>query len=441
MPWTVGNVDEHKKGLSDKQKAQWVRIANSALASCLKKGGTDATCAASAIKQANGVVGTNSGNYSVCKNRQELEYDIEIKRHQGKAHLVVPVVMIVEGVLNGSHGPLLHLAEEFGKIPAVWNGIPVVINHPEEDGVNVSANAPDVIEKCVGRVYNAHVDGKKLKAEVWLDEDQLNEISPEILNDIYSNRMVEVSVGVFTEDEEDEGEYGGIQYNAIARNHKPDHLALLMGCVGACSIADGCGVRANNERPLGHEDIEDIQPSHEDGKAGVEDVNKVSNNSKFKKEVKMPKNECPNCLKKIDALLANKESGFVEEDRGWLETLSESALDRIAPRVIEKEKIVEKTVEVNKLTPEDQAALDFGKRQMRERREGWVRGIQANTEQGVWSDEKLKKMDDDTLESIFKSVRKKEEVVDYSVNGFINVNEADEIEPLPPTGITFDEKK
>ena len=38
MPWTVDDVDKHKKGLSDKQKKQWVRIANAVLAKCMKDG-------------------------------------------------------------------------------------------------------------------------------------------------------------------------------------------------------------------------------------------------------------------------------------------------------------------------------------------------------------------------------------------------------------------
>jgi|GEM_PF-5604204 len=57
MPWTVADVDRHKRGLTDAQKRQWVRIANSALASCLRRGGSQSSCDASAIRQANGVVG------------------------------------------------------------------------------------------------------------------------------------------------------------------------------------------------------------------------------------------------------------------------------------------------------------------------------------------------------------------------------------------------
>ena len=54
MPWTVDDVDGFKKGLSDKQKRQWVAIANSALAKCEDEGGEN--CEASAIRQANGAM-------------------------------------------------------------------------------------------------------------------------------------------------------------------------------------------------------------------------------------------------------------------------------------------------------------------------------------------------------------------------------------------------
>jgi len=33
VPWNVGDVDRHNKGLGDKQKRQWVAVANGALKS------------------------------------------------------------------------------------------------------------------------------------------------------------------------------------------------------------------------------------------------------------------------------------------------------------------------------------------------------------------------------------------------------------------------
>ena len=48
MPWTVNDVDRHYKGLTDKQKRQWVHVANGAL----ERGDEDGV----AIRKANGAV-------------------------------------------------------------------------------------------------------------------------------------------------------------------------------------------------------------------------------------------------------------------------------------------------------------------------------------------------------------------------------------------------
>ena len=61
MPWEVSDVDKYNKGLTDKQKRQWVAVANGSLASCLEDGGSEEDCAAKAIQQANGVVKEDEG--------------------------------------------------------------------------------------------------------------------------------------------------------------------------------------------------------------------------------------------------------------------------------------------------------------------------------------------------------------------------------------------
>lgn len=54
MPWDAGDVDQHYKGLSKKQKRKWASIANGALASCMDGGEKpEKDCAARAIKIAN----------------------------------------------------------------------------------------------------------------------------------------------------------------------------------------------------------------------------------------------------------------------------------------------------------------------------------------------------------------------------------------------------
>lgn len=187
---------------------------------------------------------TTTGNY---QNYDIQTYDYVIRRevHQNRKHIVVPVVMMVEGVHNGSAGPIFHPISELGKFPEAWNGIPVTVNHPTDGQGPVSANSPPVIDaQTIGRVYNTRVEGTKLKAEAWIDEEKVKQVCPEILEYIEKKKPLDVSVGVFTEEEQVEGEWNGEVYRAIARNHRPDHLAFLPGGVGACSWADGCGVRA-----------------------------------------------------------------------------------------------------------------------------------------------------------------------------------------------------
>jgi len=528
MPWnTDEDVMKHKKNLSKKGMAQWRRIANSVLKKCMAKGGDEKTCAASAIRQANGVVNNNSSKYSTCTNKQEVGYEIELKVHQEKAYLVVPVVMIMEGVMAGSHGPLLHKVEDFGKFPEAWNGIPVVIDHPEEEGVNVSANSPEIIDsRTVGRVYNTHVKDSKLVAEVWLDEEKLNQVSPDTLAHINQGNPIEVSVGVFTEQEEEEGEWNGIEYKAIARNHRPDHLALLTECIGACSLADGCGIRANKKREKdmpknvneminnlslvgysinqigdykkqGYKELMDaiyncLRSMDSEGKyhyleelyddslvyqfntkgesklykqdyqvtSGVVELTgspvevhkkveyivsnsltrtKFSINNK-KEDKKMSRgNDCPKCLEKINALIANEQSKFVEADRELLLTLDESVLDKLAPVVKEVEKIVEKTVEINKLTPEQTADLAFLAKQRVENRNKMIQTIQANTSKELWPDAEFKVLSEDQIKRILDSV-KKEEVVDYSLQGDGLKANAGEEEAMYPVELVMETK-
>lgn len=52
MPWTVKDVDNHKKGLTTAQKKKWVKTANGVYKDCMKTG-TDKKCAAKAIRIAN----------------------------------------------------------------------------------------------------------------------------------------------------------------------------------------------------------------------------------------------------------------------------------------------------------------------------------------------------------------------------------------------------
>jgi len=177
-------------------------------------------------------------------------YEKRVETFEGKEYIVVPVVMMVEGVHRGSKGALFHSKEELGKIPDAWNGRPVVINHPTDtNGTYISANSPQVLEQnAVGYVFNTHMKAKKLVAEAWLDSLKLQAVSPLAYEAINTSTIIEVSIGAFTEATEETGTWEGEEYNAIAYNLKPDHLALLPAGEGACSVADGCGIRVNEKK-------------------------------------------------------------------------------------------------------------------------------------------------------------------------------------------------
>ena len=170
-----------------------------------------------------------------------------------RKHLVVPVVALVEMVLQSStsENPELALAEEFGANPLSWNGRPIVVNHPEIDGEKVSASLPEIVDKeKIGEIYNTTLDDKKLKLEAWIDLERAESLGGTIYETVQrlqeGEEVIEVSTGLFSNLEEKAGRFNEEDYQGIWRNIVPDHLAILSEATGACSIEDGCGApRAN----------------------------------------------------------------------------------------------------------------------------------------------------------------------------------------------------
>ena len=323
MPWTIDDVEKHNKGLTDAQKKQWVKVANSVLKSCTASGKPEDECDALAIKQANAVVKHQASTNVKIPLIANVKYDVRRDTHKGKSHVIVPVVMMTEGVHNGSHGPMLYLAEEFGKCPESWNGVPIVVFHPEENGCYISANAPHVLDRQeIGRVFNVRVEDKKLRGDAWINEADAMKVDPRILDHINCFSELEVSIGAFTDDEFTMGTWGSEDYIAIVRNPRPDHLALLPGGVGACSWADGCGIRANNATEIV--------------------TNEEANMDKDTKD-------CVTCPKKIELLVQSAHSPYKEEDREFLATLSENRLDQL---VLMNDTISTKKQEITALVEE-----------------------------------------------------------------------------------------
>lgn len=166
----------------------------------------------------------------------------------GRHYLVAPVTMLVPGVLSGSQGPLLYPADEVAKDVQRWNHVPVTLGHPTDGhGRPISGRTAQALEKYqLGFILNTRFDGA-LRAEAWFDEELVRRKAPTLLDRLRSRTVTELSTGLFTTDQPvANGVHSdGRPYVAVAREYRPDHLAILLDVKGACSAKDGCGVLVN----------------------------------------------------------------------------------------------------------------------------------------------------------------------------------------------------
>jgi hypothetical protein len=169
---------------------------------------------------------------------------------QGREHLVAPLTLIVPGVLNGSQGALLYPPEEISNNVLAWNGMPLLLRHPQDQNNQaLSGRSPEVLNRQgLGMVLHARIQDQKLVAEGWFDVENTQRLAPEILDFLHSGKPIELSTGLFTKNEPapQGATHNGTSYEFIARNYQPDHLAILVDEIGACSLNDGCGVLNKN---------------------------------------------------------------------------------------------------------------------------------------------------------------------------------------------------
>lgn len=171
----------------------------------------------------------------------------EVNHTDGIRYLVAPTVAIIEGVMNET----LYLGDEIQAFIEAWDGRPLIIDHPQDtEGDFVSANSPELLRETLGFYFNAKYTDNKLKGEWWVDiaKAEKSIIGKQVLKSLREGLILEQSTGLFTDIEEKSGEFNGVHYENIARNIRPDHVAILLHEEGACSIKDGCGTpRVNTQ--------------------------------------------------------------------------------------------------------------------------------------------------------------------------------------------------
>jgi hypothetical protein len=168
----------------------------------------------------------------------------------GRKYWVVNMVSGKEGVLPGSRGPGYYPKEEWAKGAELWNHKPIVVYHPtkkDENGVEkpISAADPEVLGKQqIGFTLNSrYEDG--LKQEAWIEQDLAKKVDTRVYDAIRNKTSLEVSTGLIVDDDKTTGVWNGVKYEFVARNHRPNHVAVLPDEIGACSMTDGCGLLVN----------------------------------------------------------------------------------------------------------------------------------------------------------------------------------------------------
>jgi len=167
----------------------------------------------------------------------------------GTEYAVAPVTLLKPMYLNvpgnwSVNEAYLPASEAKESIPS-WNGTPLTLNHPTQNGAGTTANSPEMHQKTVlGRVFNAEWDAGEVTAEAWFDIQKIRDMggmAENALERVLNGDSVEVSTG-YRASKLPSGEYDGETHNAVQGNLKPDHLAVLPNQQGKCSVASGCGV-------------------------------------------------------------------------------------------------------------------------------------------------------------------------------------------------------
>lgn len=365
--------------------------------------------------------------------------------HDGEDHLVVPVVMAQHGVMNGAYIS----ADELSASVNSWNGRPVPVLHPKQNGAHISANSPDILERTVGKVFNAHMDGGKLKGEVWINTRKANELGHNVMLSTLESGTpgMEVSTGYFHRQSDEPGECNGVQYNCIQYDLKPDHLALLPGQIGACSWEDGCGIRVNEKK-------------NESGKlrAAMNTIASYLGLSTHQGEMEMPKQEDHQYQLSANEVLSSDEIEALEsiaQDRdkramAWalLDSKRDQEFERQHLRELQElntnteannqqegnmpdagnEEAVEPATNSGTVYQVNEQELDKLVAQRMER-QNVMQQIQSNAD-NAFTPEQLQGMDTEALKTYEQSIRP----VDYTGAGGVAVNTAAnaDVTPLIP---------
>jgi hypothetical protein len=339
-----------------------------------------------------------------------------IQMLDNEEHLVVPVVAAIETVMNR----LLYTKNEMQKSIQGWNGVPITVGHPETDEGYASANSPSMLEKFgIGKFFNVKYDDG-IKGEIWINlKNAMKKGFNQIISKLEQGEMMEVSTGLLCEVMETKGVFNSREYDGMAVNILPDHLAVLPNEKGACSIQDGCGaMRTNCE---GSCTCKSKNDSHKIVETLTNFFNETSQTEPKKQEDSMESNEETSIEQAPEAEAPEEVAEPVVNKAEAVETKEE-----VAEPVVNKAESVESILESIQ-NAEIKTLLANAVKEQNEKREAVISKIISNSE--IKKDE-ISKLEINTLEKIATLAEPKKESA-YIGSGAVGVVNQEETHQPP----------
>ena len=181
------------------------------------------------------------------------------ENRRGVEHVIISSFTLPPNiVMNGG----LYPSEEVERSYQSLNRTPVTIEHPELDGMYVSANDPEIDFEYRFGAFNENAtqldDGRvQVDKVINVQKAMMSEKGKRLLDRINeletskSPRAIHTSVGVYVDAEEldaPQTNSDGQEYGWVARNMIFDHDAILLDSVGAATPEQGTGIGINSEQ-------------------------------------------------------------------------------------------------------------------------------------------------------------------------------------------------
>ena len=164
--------------------------------------------------------------FSLATDSMQLQVDGGITESDGI--FSVPLTMARHMVQDYAGLKVLKPATELEAAVPYTDKMPVTRAHPESGIVTAR-------DEVYGFIVNPLFENDELRGI-------LQTADKDLVADIKSKKLTGLSLGFFCNVERTPGTFGDAAYDAIQTDIFPNHIALLEGDLGRCSLADGCGI-------------------------------------------------------------------------------------------------------------------------------------------------------------------------------------------------------